>query len=58
MKCRYCQSEIDDKCTVCPVCKRDLVEVRYEAQQTTLKSNPVLFITIGVIMVIIVIVDK
>ena len=24
MKCKFCQSEIDDKCIVCPVCHRDL----------------------------------
>ena len=26
MKCPFCQSEIDDKCIVCPVCTRDIIK--------------------------------
>ena len=33
MKCKFCQSEIDDKCIVCPNCKRDLVPIKQEHQK-------------------------
>lgn len=49
-KCKFCQSEIDDKAIVCPVCRRDLVETKETNTQTTTKNtSPIVFILVGVL---------
>lgn len=50
-KCHFCQSEIDDKAIVCPICKRDLVDnpEKFSQQTTTKNTSPIVFIVVGLL---------
>lgn len=45
-KCKYCQSEIDEKAVVCPICKRDLRN----------GNNPLLLIPIIILIIVFIVI--